>query len=84
MGSIYPVLSSREVIRALRRAGFEEVSQRGSHRKLKNDADPPQTVIVPMHDEIAREPCGAFWNNPALIWRHLRHYSNRLFTILFP
>ena len=54
MGSKYPVLSAREIIKALRKAGFEEVSQRGSHRKLKNDADPPQTVIVLMHDEVAR------------------------------
>jgi len=54
MGSKYPLLSAREIIRTLRKAGFAEVSQRGSHRKLQNDADPPRTVIVPMHDEVAR------------------------------
>jgi predicted RNA binding protein YcfA (HicA-like mRNA interferase family) len=54
MGSKYPLLSARDIIRALHKAGFVEVSQRGSHKKLKDDADPPQTVIVPMHHEVAR------------------------------
>ena len=37
---------------ALRRVGFELVSQRGSHVKLRNDGG--RTVIVPDHREIAR------------------------------
>jgi predicted RNA binding protein YcfA (HicA-like mRNA interferase family) len=53
MGSKYPLLSAREIIRALGEVGFEEVSQRGSHRKLKNDSVPARTVIIPMHDEVA-------------------------------
>ena len=44
--------SSREVLAALRRAGFEQVSQRGSHVKLRKGAG--RTVIVPDHHEIAR------------------------------
>ena len=54
MGSKYPLLSARKIIQALHKAGFEEVSQRGSHRKLKNGSIPTRTVIVPMHDEVAR------------------------------
>jgi len=54
MGSKFPILSAREIVNALHKVGFEEVSQRGSHRKLKNNSDPPRTVIVPMHDEVAR------------------------------
>ena len=54
MGSKYPVLSAREIASALHKVGFEEVSQRGSHKKLRNNADPPRTVIVPMHNEVAR------------------------------
>ena len=54
MGSKYPLLSAREIVQALHKVGFEEVSQRGSHRKLKNGSTPPRTVIVPMHDEVAR------------------------------
>jgi predicted RNA binding protein YcfA (HicA-like mRNA interferase family) len=34
------------------KAGFNEVSQRGSHLKLRNKAG--RTVIVPMHRELAR------------------------------
>lgn len=45
-----PVVSGAEVVKALITAGFFEVSQRGSHVKLrKGDA----TVIVPMHKELA-------------------------------
>ena len=50
----YPLLSAREIVSALHKVGFEEVSQRGSHKKLENSSDPPRTVIVPMHDEVAR------------------------------
>lgn len=42
----------REVMAALRRAGFEVVSQRGSHVRLRNEDG--RTVIVPDHREIAR------------------------------
>jgi len=54
MGTKYPVLSAREIVSALHKVGFEEISQRGSHKKLRNSSDPPRTVIVPMHNEIAR------------------------------
>ncbi|WAM36996.1 type II toxin-antitoxin system HicA family toxin [Caldicellulosiruptor acetigenus] len=35
MSPKYPVLKPQEIIRALKKAGFKEVSQRGSHLKLK-------------------------------------------------
>ena len=38
------------MIKALVVAGFVEVSQRGSHRKLRNGE---ATVIEPMHKELA-------------------------------
>ena len=44
--------SAREVLAAMRRAGFEQVSQRGSHIKLRSPAG--RTAIVPNHTEIAR------------------------------
>lgn len=44
--------AAREVMAALRRVGFEVVSQRGSHVKLRNEDG--RTVIVPDHREIAR------------------------------
>ena len=45
-----PVVSGAHVVRALERAGYQQVSQRGSHVKLRNAAG--RTVIVPMHGEI--------------------------------
>jgi len=38
-------------VSALKRAGFIEVSQKGSHQKL---SDGSHVVIVPLHDEVAR------------------------------
>jgi len=46
-----PVVSGQDVVRALRGVGFEQISQRGSHVKLRNTEG--RTVIVPMHRELA-------------------------------
>lgn len=46
--------SAKTVISALQRAGFSQVSQRGSHIKLhKRRVDKTFTAIVPNHKEIA-------------------------------
>lgn len=47
-----PVVSGRQTVAALKRLGFAEVSQRGSHVKLRNEEG--RTAIVPLHDELAR------------------------------
>ena len=52
MSPSLPIASGRAVVRALASAGFAEVSQRGSHVKLRNSEG--RTVIVPMHRELAR------------------------------
>ena len=51
------ILSAREVIRALSGKGFEVVSQKGSHIKMKK-ITPNETriVIIPDHPEIPQEP----------------------------
>lgn len=46
-----PVLSAREVVRALSRAGFQRVGQKGSHIRLKR-GHPTRLVIVPSHAEL--------------------------------
>ena len=52
MGSKYPVLTPDEVIRTLKKFGFEYKSQKGSHIKyVKDDC----IVIIPNHSEIAKE-----------------------------
>jgi predicted RNA binding protein YcfA (HicA-like mRNA interferase family) len=46
-----PVVSGTDVVKALRKAGFDEVSQRGSHMKLRDEHG--RTVILPLHRELA-------------------------------
>ena len=52
MSPALPIVSGRDVVRVLGEAGFVEVSQRGSHVKLRDPAG--HTVIVPLHRELAR------------------------------
>jgi len=47
-----PIVTGAEAIKALGRAGYEQVSRRGSHVKLRNPA--ARTVIVPMRHERAQ------------------------------
>jgi len=47
-----PVVSGQEAITALAKIGFEQVGQRGSHVKLRNQEG--RTVVVPTHRELAR------------------------------
>jgi predicted RNA binding protein YcfA (HicA-like mRNA interferase family) len=49
------VVSGRQVVKALAKAGFEIVGRKGSHVRLKKKT-PAKTyiVIVPMHPEIKR------------------------------
>lgn len=51
MSSALPILSGRQVVTALTRAGFVVVSQRGSHQKLRHPDG--RVVIVPLHQELA-------------------------------
>ena len=51
MGSKYPVLTPKEVIRRLEIFGFHFVTQRGSHLKYSNGI---KCVIIPNHNEIAK------------------------------
>ena len=48
-----PLLSSHKIVKALSKVGFEQVSQKGSHIKLKRkDGDKIRIVIVPNYKEI--------------------------------
>jgi len=42
------------MIKALNKLDFQIASQKGSHLKLKRHGTKTITVIVPMHDEVAR------------------------------
>lgn len=46
--------SSRETVKIFKRIGFVEISQKGSHLKMRGFwNDKLQTVVIPMHKEIA-------------------------------
>jgi predicted RNA binding protein YcfA (HicA-like mRNA interferase family) len=44
-----PVLKAGELIRALRKAGFELARTKGSHHVFDHRDDSARTVIVPVH-----------------------------------
>ncbi len=48
-----PVLSGREVVRALCKGGWQQVRQRGSHIILIKSGT-PATLSVPDHREVAK------------------------------
>ncbi|MBY0757673.1 MULTISPECIES: type II toxin-antitoxin system HicA family toxin [Sellimonas] len=47
-------MTPKEMIKHLKKSGFEEVSQNGSHVKLKNSAT-GRTVIVPYHSKAMKK-----------------------------
>ena len=46
-----PVLSGKELIKGLKKAGFEVVRQKGSHVSLQKG---DYKTVVPLHDELAK------------------------------
>ena len=50
------VLKQRKVFKAFRKAGFQKVSQSGSHVKLKKRINGKEkTIIIPRYPEIDRD-----------------------------
>ena len=50
-----PVTSGRKVVKALGRAGFRVVRQKGSHVRLeKTEGDQVIKLIVPLHDTLKK------------------------------
>jgi predicted RNA binding protein YcfA (HicA-like mRNA interferase family) len=49
--SAMPIISGRECVKALEKAGFQVARRKGSHITLKR-SDPYAKVIVPDHKEI--------------------------------
>ena len=43
-------ITPKEIVKILKKNGFVEVSQKGSHLKLRNEQT-GKTVIVPMHSK---------------------------------
>ncbi|MEM4391535.1 MAG: type II toxin-antitoxin system HicA family toxin [Candidatus Nitrosotenuis sp.] len=51
LGSKLPVLSWRDILKILRKAGFSQVGQTGSHIYMTDGA---HKVTIPRHSEIAK------------------------------
>lgn len=50
-----PVLSGKELLTALKKAGFVQVRQKGSHVSLeKVTSEKTYRTVVPMHQELAK------------------------------
>ena len=50
-----PVVSAKELVRALEKEGYQAIRQKGSHIILqKKTAQEIITTVVPNHDEIAK------------------------------
>ena len=49
MSDKLPALRADEVIRALRKAGFEVARIRGSHHIMRHRDDPNRGTVVPVH-----------------------------------
>jgi predicted RNA binding protein YcfA (HicA-like mRNA interferase family) len=49
-----PVVSGREIVRRLQKAGFVFVRQSGSHMVLRRESPPKMVVSVPDHRELKR------------------------------
>lgn len=50
-----PSISGERLVRALKRAGFEELRQKGSHVSLeKKTAEKNYRTVVPLHDTLAK------------------------------
>jgi predicted RNA binding protein YcfA (HicA-like mRNA interferase family) len=50
-----PVISGEDLIRVLRKFGYEIARQKGSHVRLRNAVEPRRLpVTVPLHKELAR------------------------------
>jgi predicted RNA binding protein YcfA (HicA-like mRNA interferase family) len=49
-----PRISGREIVKALKKIGYEQDRQRGSHIILRQTALPHRRVTVPDHKEVAK------------------------------
>jgi predicted RNA binding protein YcfA (HicA-like mRNA interferase family) len=52
--SALPRICGREVVQALKRIGYEQDRQRGSHMILRQTDSPHRRVTVPDHKEVAK------------------------------
>ncbi len=67
-----PILSGRQVVKALRKIGYEFDHQRGSHIVLRQTDPPHRRLTVPDHDEVAKGTLRAVLRQAGLTVGELR------------
>lgn len=61
-----PVVSGNDVIRALKKIGYETDHQKGSHIILRQNFNPYRRLTVPNHKEIAKGTLKSILNQSGL------------------
>jgi len=69
----WPVVSGREVIKALAGVGYEPSHQKGSHVVLRRALPPHRRLTVPEHHEIAKGTLAAIARETGLGPDRLKH-----------
>lgn len=69
----WPVVSGREVIKALAGEGYEPSHQKGSHMVLRHRRPPHRRLTVPEHHEIAKGTLAAIARETGLGPDKLKH-----------
>ncbi|CAL9622403.1 hypothetical protein SUDANB121_05878 (plasmid) [Nocardiopsis dassonvillei] len=64
-----PITSGPRLVRALERAGWEHVSTKGDHAKLRKGGE---RVIVPLHTELKRGTTAAILRQAGMSPQELR------------
>jgi len=76
-----PVVSGRELVRALEQAfGYQIVRQRGSHIRLRTDLQDKHSLTIPDHQELDRGTLNGILNEIA---RHLERDKDDIVSTLF-
>ena len=62
-----PIVSGKEVIKALSKIGFEHIRTKGSHAILNKQTDKGKiTIPVPLHKEVAKGTLKSIMNQAEL------------------
>jgi len=61
-----PVVSGQEIVKALRKIGYEPDHQTGSHIILRHTEPPHRRLTVPNHREIAKKTLKSIINQAGL------------------
>ena len=70
----YFTLSGRKLVKIFKKFGYEKVSQKGSHIKMKHEKT-GKTVIIPDHKELDRRTLKTILKQADISEERFREYS---------